>query len=217
MAWLDPIAPPRGRTLLVAGAAVLAVLTACTTSTIHSPSGSRSEAAPGSGSGSGSPESADGSGFHKIVYVIVIMRENRSFDTYFGAHPGADGIPMSHGKPSVCVPAGPGRGCVRPYVDHADVNGGGPHGQTNAAADIDGGHMNGFITQASRARRGRTNPTNPACANSTTPDVIGYHTRGDIPNYWSYALDYLLQDQMFEPNACWSLPSTCSRSRSGRY
>ncbi|HWX75023.1 MAG TPA: alkaline phosphatase family protein, partial [Solirubrobacteraceae bacterium] len=42
-------------------------------------------------------------GIHKIQHVIVIMQENRSFDSYFGTYPGADGIPMSHGKPAACV------------------------------------------------------------------------------------------------------------------
>jgi hypothetical protein len=35
---------------------------------------------------------------------------------------------------------------------------------------------------------------------------MGYHTQGDIPNYWQYAHDFVLQDHMFEPNASWSLP-----------
>ncbi len=43
-------------------------------------------------------------GIHKIKHVIVIMQENRSFDSYFGTYPGADGIPMQNGKPTVCVP-----------------------------------------------------------------------------------------------------------------
>ena len=43
-------------------------------------------------------------GIHKIKHVIVIMQENRSFDTYFGTYPGADGIPMQNGVPTVCVP-----------------------------------------------------------------------------------------------------------------
>ena len=43
-------------------------------------------------------------GIHKIKHVIVIMQENRSFDSYFGTYPGADGIPMSNGVPTVCVP-----------------------------------------------------------------------------------------------------------------
>ena len=36
-------------------------------------------------------------GIHKIRHVIIIMQENRSFDSYFGTYPGADGIPMSNG------------------------------------------------------------------------------------------------------------------------
>jgi phospholipase C len=35
---------------------------------------------------------------------------------------------------------------------------------------------------------------------------MGYHTQSDIPNYWSYAKNFVLQDHMFEPNASWSLP-----------
>ncbi len=36
---------------------------------------------------------------------------------------------------------------------------------------------------------------------------MGYHTESDIPNYWTYAKDFVLQDHMFEPNASWSLPA----------
>ena len=50
-------------------------------------------------------------------------------------------------------------------------------------------------------------PTDPACTNSAKPDVMGYHTESDIPNYWTYAKDFVLQDHMFEPNASWSLPA----------
>ena len=41
---------------------------------------------------------------HKIKHVIIIMQENRSFDTYFGTYPGAHGIPQKHGQFTVCVP-----------------------------------------------------------------------------------------------------------------
>jgi phospholipase C len=145
-------------------------------------------------------------GIHTIKHVIVIMQENRSFDSYFGTFPGADGIPMSAGQPSVCIPTGSGQQCGRPYVDHADVNGGGPHGAVNAVADINGRKMDGFASQLKTAKHGCKDPTNPACANSATPDVLGYHIGTDIPNYWSYAQNYVLQDHMFEPNASWSLP-----------
>jgi len=36
---------------------------------------------------------------------------------------------------------------------------------------------------------------------------MGYHDGGDIANYWSYARSFVLQDQMYEPNASWSLPA----------
>jgi phospholipase C len=146
-------------------------------------------------------------GIHKIKHVIVVQQENRSFDNYFGTYPGAEGIPMQDGKPTVCVPDPATRSCVAPYVDHADVNAGGPHSQSNATADINGGKMDGFIGQAQSGRKGCLDPTDPACSNSSTPDVMGYHTQGDIPNYWTYANDFALQDHMFEPNASWSLPS----------
>ena len=63
---------------------------------------------------------------HKIRHVVIIMQENRSFDSYFGTFPGADGIPMSDGVPTVCVPD-PGRH-VRPAFPRSDdLNRGGPH------------------------------------------------------------------------------------------
>src|SRR5512142_3219471 len=40
----------------------------------------------------------------KIKHIIIIMQENRSFDEYFGTYPGADGIPMQNGVPTVCLP-----------------------------------------------------------------------------------------------------------------
>jgi len=141
-------------------------------------------------------------GIHKIRHVIVIMQENRSFDSYFGTFPGADGIPNN-----VCVPD-PNRAgtCVRPYPDHLDANGGGPHGADNAIADMNGGKMDGFVGQAERGRNNCVNPLNPGCSSPTPTDVMGYHTASDIPNYWSYAQNFVLQDHMFEPNASWSLP-----------
>jgi phospholipase C len=144
-------------------------------------------------------------GIHKIKHVIVVMQENRSFDSYFGTYPGADGIPMSHGVPTVCVPD-PAGGCTRPYRDRADVNGGGPHGEPNAVADVGGGTMDGFIRQRAAAHQTCRVPNDPACVVGATPDVMGYHTGAEIPNYWAYARDFVLNDHMFEPVKSWSLP-----------
>ena len=142
----------------------------------------------------------------KIKHIVIIMQENRSFDHYFGTFPGANGIPMSNGVPTVCVPDPATGTCVKPFHESADKNKGGPHGQSNASADIAAGRMNGFIGEAERAKTGCGDPNDPACAGAGLVDVMGYHDEREIPNYWAYARNFVLQDQMFEANASWSLP-----------
>jgi len=150
---------------------------------------------------------AAAAGIHKIQHVVVIMQENRSFDSYFGTYPGAAGFPRNpDGTFAVCVPDPARSRCDRPFHDGADLNGGGPHGQAAAIADVNAGRMDGFVAQADRGRRGCTDPNNPVCTNSRAPDVMGYHDAREIPNYWAYARNFVLQDRMFEPNASWSLP-----------
>ncbi len=138
------------------------------------------------------------SGIHKIRHVVIIMQENRSFDNYFGTYRGADGIPglAGHRGKVPCVPD-PGEHCVRPFHDRHEVNAGGPYGFQTAQEDIDGGKMDGFIRQAEK-RKYKGVPRD---------DVMGYHTGRDIPNYWKYAHDFVLQDHMFGSVASWSLPS----------
>jgi phospholipase C len=145
---------------------------------------------------------------NKIQHVVVIMQENRSFDHYFGTYPGADGIPMQNGVPSVCVPNANTGECVKPFHDTNDKNAGGPHGATNATADIDDGKMDGFIGEAQKGRQKTCqDPNDPNCGGSEgVPDAMGYHDAREIPNYWNYAEQFVLQDHMFEPNASWSLP-----------
>lgn len=143
-------------------------------------------------------------GIHKIKHIVVIMQENRSFDSYFGTYPGADGIPMQNGVPTVCVNDPHTGSCIKPYHDTNDKNIGGPHGATNAAADINGGKMDGFIAQSIGGNKGCGN--SPECAADAPSDVMGYHTDQEIANYWKYAQNFVLQDKMFQPNSSWSLP-----------
>ncbi|MEO7087019.1 MAG: alkaline phosphatase family protein [Gemmatimonadaceae bacterium] len=142
----------------------------------------------------------------KIQHIVIVMQENRSFDHYFGTFPGANGIPMQNGVPSVCVQDPVSNTCVRPYHDANDKNSGGPHGQVDAASDIDGGKMDGFIGRAETAKTGCADPNDPACVTKGLVDVMGYHDDREIPNYWSYAKNFVLQDAMFEANASWSEP-----------
>jgi phospholipase C len=72
--------------------------------------------------------------------------------------------------------------------------------------------MDGFVAQAENGSNCGSNPTNPQCSPcsgasaAACNDTMGYHDAGEIPNYWTYAKDFVLQDHMFEPNASWSLP-----------
>src|SRR2546426_1735303 len=84
-------------------------------------------------------------GIHKIKHVVIIMQENRSFDSYFGTYPGADGYPRdAQGNITACVPDPTAGHCQRPYHDSSQTNAGGPHQHSDAVADINGGKMDGF-------------------------------------------------------------------------
>ncbi|MGN6170122.1 MAG: alkaline phosphatase family protein [Solirubrobacteraceae bacterium] len=151
-------------------------------------------------------EAAAGKGIHKIRHVVIIMQENRSFDTYFGTYPHADGIPGLAGHPGrvPCIPdpkRRKGTKCVRPFHDRYDSNLGGAYGSSSGPTEIDGGKMDGFIRQQEAKYGARTRNAQFAA------DVMGYHNRKEIPNYWKYARDFVLQDHMFGSVASWSLPS----------
>jgi phospholipase C len=151
-------------------------------------------------------------GIHKIRHVVIIMQENRSFDSYFGTFPGADGIPGLAGNPGTlpCLPDPRGHRCVSPYHDLSPLNAGGPHGHGNALGDIADGRMNGFIRQAERGKTHycRLQVDSPWCSRDPKrPDVMGYHDWREIPNYWEYASQFVLQDHMFQSDTSWSLPA----------
>ena len=131
------------------------------------------------------------------------MQENRSFDSYFGTYPGADGIPKG-----VSIPDPAGGQPLVPYHDTSPVNRGGPHAWDNSAADVDGGKMDGFVAQSYQAKAAAGNTNNPVTAAAGNyKDVMGYHDYHEIPNYWNYAHLYVLQDRLFESVASYSLPA----------
>ena len=149
-----------------------------------------------------------------IKHVIVIFQENRSFDSYFGTYPGADGIPMRNGVPNVCAPDPKSGECVKPYLDHNDVNCGGPHAAEQSLAVVANGKMNGFIREVQAQGEFGTYPLDWAadyCMQPMDPKesdpVMGYHDGGDLSNYWAYAKHFVLQDHMFEVVHSWSFPS----------
>ena len=76
-------------------------------------------------------------GIDQIRHVVIIMQENRSFDSYFGTFRRAHGIPglAGHGGKVPCLPDPLNGGCVKPFHDRNDENYGGPHGAADATAD----------------------------------------------------------------------------------
>ena len=146
-----------------------------------------------------------------IEHVVIIVQENRSFDSYFGTFPNAKGIPAG-----TCVPldpVNPRLGCVAPFHDARDVNADDPHDAAAAQADLDDGistaKMDGFIINQTNAASKCTSNSVTCFAlryGATRHDAVGFHTREDIPNYWEYATYFVLQDRMFAAVRAWSYP-----------
>lgn len=107
---------------------------------------------------------------------MIVLQENHTFDNYFGTYPGAEG---TLGK-NICIPEAKGsKKCVSPFHDSnlapPDMN----HNWNSAHADYDGGLMDGFVYSE---------------GNQAT---MGYYERGDIPQYWNAADNYVLCDHYF--------------------
>jgi phospholipase C len=118
-----------------------------------------------------------------IKHFIAVMQEMRSFDSYFGTFPKANGIPSG-----VCMPAPPVRGTASPCVKPVPI---GNHPSrrlidTRAAfsAQYAGGAMNGFVT--AQSTRGVTNPL-----------PMAHYGAGELGYYWSLARNYVLFDRYF--------------------
>ena len=81
--------------------------------------GAAGHAGPGPAPGVFTPSAVRASdvGIHKIRHIVMIVQENRSFDSYFGTYPGADGIPAIGGHFTVCLPDPLSGGCDRPFHD----------------------------------------------------------------------------------------------------
>jgi phospholipase C len=128
-------------------------------STGGSPSGSPSASA------SPSPEVEN-----PIQHVVFIVKENRSFDHYFGTYPGADGATTGVTHDGKTVPLRDA-----PDIEPIDL----PHSFTEGLVDIDGGKMDGL--------------------DLLEPDLAGYsqHSRADLPHYFAYADRFVLADHFF--------------------
>jgi phospholipase C len=158
----------------------------------------------------------------KIQHIIFIVQENHSFDNYFGTYPGANGLPQGTSLPDNLNGTG---GSVQPF--HLDVSQPisivgdelppgvsdpddlaalntstqpFPMGNESIAGDLshawsvaheayDNGKMDGFVAAEKSAL------------------TMGYYDRQDIPYYWDYADNYVLDDNFFSSEMGPSFPN----------
>lgn len=111
----------------------------------------------------------------KITHIVIIDKENRSFDEYFGRFPGADGATAGMTSRGQRVKLGH-------TPDHTllDIS----HAGSAARRAVNDGRMNGFNTLPGAIQNGK--------------DVaMSQMLPSDIPDYWQYARRYTLDDHFF--------------------
>jgi phospholipase C len=110
-----------------------------------------------------------------IKHVVILLKENRSFDEYFGKFPGANGATQGKDSKGQVITLGPTPDKL-PY----DLG----HGWPETHTAIDNGKMDKF----------------DLVSNGNVNGVMMGYTQMDqssIPNYWSYAQYFALGDAMF--------------------
>jgi phospholipase C len=132
-----------------------------------------------------STKPAPGEGIEKIQHIVFLIKENRSFDHYFGAYPGADGATSGKTSDGRTVPLSPA-----PDETPYDIG----HTWRDAALAIDGGSMSKFDLVENGRRGGYFLP------------YTQFH-EADMPNYWAYARNFVLADHMFSSMAGPTLPN----------
>jgi len=214
MGGRPPARGPRSSVAVSASVAIIAALLAAACSAASGETGppKSSSAGPSSSSSSGPELTKLEQARLNLKHLVFIVQENRSFDHYFGTFPGANGFPMRNGRPSVCVPDPIAHACVRPYHTSEQLQEGGPHAQRHSELDVNGGRMDGFVrTVVDSPLYCADHRDVPRCRDylgpQGQPDVMSYHTAKEIPNYWRYAEEFVLQDRMFAPADSWTLPA----------
>jgi phospholipase C len=156
---------------------------------------------------------AEPEGIFKLDHLIFIVQENRSFDHYFGTFPGADGLPTdpATGEPQACIPDPVLGGVSCTYHTRELRQLGGPHNWRASATSVNDGAMDGFLAALPSTKRWCVDRRSAACdpyvGPQGQPDVMSWHDAREIPNYWTYAEEFVLQDRMFAPSDSWTLPA----------
>jgi phospholipase C len=107
-----------------------------------------------------------------IEHVVFVIKENRTFDHFFGTYPGADGTTVGTTFDGETIPLSPATDVMSQAL---------AHGFWSGLYSVDAGRMDGFdlITGGDT--------------------LVGYSQfdRSGIPHYWKYADRFVLADKFF--------------------
>lgn len=120
-----------------------------------------------------------------IQHVIIMMKENRSFDSMFGTFPGADGATTYPDQNGVIRPLN-----HQPIALLQDI----VHGHGAALDAYDHGKMDRFWDLGGAIQNG-------------IDEADSQFYQSDIPNYWAYAQTFALADKFFSTVAGPSFPN----------
>lgn len=136
-------------------------------------------------SGGGSGPETNHTGLEKIQHIVFIVKENRTFDNYFGAFPGADGAISGKISTGRVIQFGRAPDRLPRDIDHSF--------QATLAA-INGGAMDRFDLTPGANVNG---------------DYLAYtqYTEAGIPNYFAYARNFVLADAFFSSLSGPSFPN----------
>jgi phospholipase C len=143
---------------------------------------------------------------NKIQHVVLLMQENRSFDTYFGHLKAYDPtidteLEPTTGNPDPTNPTGPS---IVPfhktnYCEVADLD----HSWNGTHKEWDNGAMDGFTA------------ANAISQDPTGSRAMGYYTQADLPYYYALYDRFAIGDRYFAsvlsqtfPNRFYSLAGT---------
>ena len=128
-------------------------------------------------------------GIDSVKHIVVLMQENRSFDSYFGHlkqyDPSLDveAEPASTSNPNPLSASAPPITAFHQTTtcEVADLN----HSVSGSRTEFDNGAMDGFT-------RANEDPMDP-----TGSRTMGYHTQAEIPYYYSLADSFAIGDRYF--------------------
>ena len=107
-----------------------------------------------------------------IKHVVYIIKENRTYDNYFGRYPEGDGATEGQTSNGKTVQLSVASDVLEPDLGH---------GFFDAVESINGGKMNGY----------------DLVTNGESLNGYSAFTRAGLPAYWAYADNFVLGDRMF--------------------